>query len=64
MHADEVETVTWATAKLGEARRRRLRSRDAGGASTRRQMAAFHEGWDVLLTPGLATLPVKLGWPT
>src|SRR6267142_2191346 len=47
-HADEVETVTWATAKLGE----RLG----------RQMAAFHEGWDVLLTPGLATLPVKLGW--
>jgi len=27
-----------------------------------RQMAAFHDGWDVLLTPGLATLPVKLGW--
>ena len=27
-----------------------------------RQMAAFHEDWDVLLTPGLATLPPKLGW--
>jgi Asp-tRNA(Asn)/Glu-tRNA(Gln) amidotransferase A subunit family amidase len=25
-------------------------------------MAAFHAQWDVLLTPGLATLPVKLGW--
>jgi Asp-tRNA(Asn)/Glu-tRNA(Gln) amidotransferase A subunit family amidase len=25
-------------------------------------MAAFHADWDVLLTPGLATLPVKLGW--
>ena len=25
-------------------------------------MAAFHAGADVLLTPGLATLPVKLGW--
>ncbi len=27
-----------------------------------RQMAAFHEEWDVLLTPGLGTLPPKLGW--
>ena len=27
-----------------------------------RQMAAFHENWDVLLTPGLGTLPPKLGW--
>jgi Asp-tRNA(Asn)/Glu-tRNA(Gln) amidotransferase A subunit family amidase len=27
-----------------------------------RQMAAFHSDWDVLLTPGLAALPVKLGW--
>ena len=27
-----------------------------------RQMAAFHADWDVLLTPGLASLPVKLGW--
>ena len=27
-----------------------------------RQMAAFHGRYDVLLTPGLATLPVKLGW--
>ena len=26
-----------------------------------RQMAAFHEDWDVLLTPGLGTLPPKLG---
>ena len=25
-------------------------------------MAAFHETYDVLLTPGLATLPPKLGW--
>jgi Asp-tRNA(Asn)/Glu-tRNA(Gln) amidotransferase A subunit family amidase len=62
-HADEVETVTWATAKLGE----KLGGADyvrATQAAHRlgRQMAAFHEGWDVLLTPGLATLPVKLGW--
>ena len=27
-----------------------------------RQMAAFHEDWDLLLTPGLGTLPPKLGW--
>jgi Asp-tRNA(Asn)/Glu-tRNA(Gln) amidotransferase A subunit family amidase len=25
-------------------------------------MAAFHEHYDVLLTPGLATLPPRLGW--
>src|SRR5262247_248462 len=61
--ADEVETVTWATAKLGE----RISGADyvrATQAAHRlgRQMAAFHADWDVLLTPGLATLPVKLGW--
>src|SRR5439155_625503 len=27
-----------------------------------RQMAAFHANYDVLLTPGLATPPPKLGW--
>ena len=27
-----------------------------------RQMAAFHVRHDVLLTPGLATLPPRLGW--
>jgi len=61
--AGEVETVTWATAKLGE-------KIDGAGyvRATQtahrlgRQMAAFHADWDVLLTPGLATLPVKLGW--
>ena len=26
-----------------------------------RQMAAFHADWDVLLTPGLATVPPRLG---
>src|SRR5262249_52220201 len=60
---DEVETITWATAKLGE----KIGGADyvrATQAAHRlgRQMAAFHDGWDVLLTPGLATLPVKLGW--
>ncbi len=27
-----------------------------------RQMAAFHKNYDILLTPGLGTLPPKLGW--
>ena len=60
---DEVETVTWATAKLGE----RVSGADYVRATQfahrlGRQMAAFHADWDVLLTPGLATVPVKLGW--
>ena len=60
---DEVETVTWATAKLGE----RVTGADYVRATQSahrlgRQMAAFHADWDVLLTPGLATVPVKLGW--
>ncbi|HET6367085.1 MAG TPA: amidase family protein, partial [Pseudomonadales bacterium] len=62
-HEDEVETVTWATGKLGE--------KVTGAEYVRatqtahrlgRQMAAFHLRWDVLLTPGLATLPPRLGW--
>ncbi len=60
---DEVETVTWATAKLGE----KVNGADYVRATQTahrlgRQMAAFHADWDVLLTPGLASLPVKLGW--
>jgi amidase len=60
---DEVEKVTWATAKLGEA----VSGADYVRATQTahrlgRQMAAFHAAFDVLLTPGLATLPVKLGW--
>jgi amidase len=61
--ADEVEKVTWATAQLGE-----KVSGAAYVSATQtahrlgRQMAAFHADWDVLLTPGLATLPPKLGW--
>jgi amidase len=52
-----------ATAKLGE----RVNGADYVRATQTahrlgRQMAAFHSDWDVLLTPGLATLPVKLGW--
>ena len=59
----DVERATWATAQRGE----RLTAADyvrATQAAHRlgRQMAAFHAGWDVLLTPGLASLPVRLGW--
>jgi amidase len=59
---DEVERITWATARLGE----RIGAADYVRATQTahrlgRQMAAFHTQWDVLLTPGLATLPVRLG---
>jgi amidase len=61
--AGEVERVTLATARLGE----RVSAADyvrATQAAHRlgRQMAAFHATYDVLLTPGLATLPPPLGW--
>ena len=59
----ELETVVADTARLAEG---------IDGASYMaavhtahrigRQMAAFHQDWDVLLTPGLGTLPPKLGW--
>jgi Asp-tRNA(Asn)/Glu-tRNA(Gln) amidotransferase A subunit family amidase len=60
---DEVERVTLGTARKGE----QIAAADyvrATQAAHRlgRQMAAFHARWDVLLTPGLATRPVKLGW--
>jgi amidase len=60
---DEVERVTWATARMGD--------RVSGADYVRaihtahrlgRQMAQFHSRYDILLTPGLATVPVKLGW--
>jgi Asp-tRNA(Asn)/Glu-tRNA(Gln) amidotransferase A subunit family amidase len=59
----EVEKVTHATGLKGE----RLSAADYVRATQTahrlgRQMAAFHADWDVLLTPGLATLPPKLGW--
>jgi amidase len=59
----EVETVTYATGQKGE----RLTAADYVRATQTahrlgRQMAAFHAGWDVLLTPGLAMVPPKLGW--
>lgn len=60
---DDVERITWLMAKRGE----RLSAPDYVRATQNahrlgRQMAKFHEQWDVLLTPGLATTPVKLGW--
>ena len=62
-YVGEVETVTWNTAKLGE----RTSSADYVRATQTahrlgRQIAAFHTRYDVLLTPGLGQLPVKLGW--
>jgi amidase len=60
---DEVEKVTYATGQKGE----RITAADYVRATQTahrlgRQMAAFHANWDVLLTPGLANVPVKLGW--
>jgi Asp-tRNA(Asn)/Glu-tRNA(Gln) amidotransferase A subunit family amidase len=59
----EVENVTWGTAQKGE----QITAADYVRATQTmhrlgRQMAAFHAGYDVLLTPGLGTLPPKLGW--
>ena len=60
---DEVERITWLTAKMGE----KTSAPDYVRATQTahrlgRQMAAFHTQWDVLLTPGLSAPPVKLGW--
>ena len=59
----EVERITWLTAKMGE----NISAPDyvrATQAAHRlgRQMAAFHAHWDILLTPGLSSPAVKLGW--
>ena len=59
----EVERITWLTAKMGENRAAADYVRATQAAHRLgRQMAAFQSEWDVLLTPGLATPPVKLGW--
>ncbi len=60
---DEVERVTLGTARKGE----RVSAADYVRATQTahrlgRQMAAFHASHDVLLTPGLGTLPPALGW--
>ena len=59
----EVERITWLTAKKGE----KVSASDYVRATQTahrlgRQMAAFHSKWDVLLTPGLASPALKLGW--
>jgi len=59
----EVERITWATGQMGE----RVTGADYVRATQTmhrlgRQLAAFHQRWDVLLTPGLAMLPPRLGW--
>jgi amidase len=61
--AQDVERVTWLTARLGE----QITAPDYVRATQTahrlgRQMAAFHSNWDVLLTPGLASPAAKLGW--
>ncbi len=61
--ADEVDRVTWLTAQKGE----KVTGADYVRATQTahrlgRQMADFHDRYDVLLTPGLASLPVRLGW--
>jgi len=59
----EVERISWLTAKLGEKASAADYMRATQTAHRLgRQMAAFYSKWDVLLTPGLATAPVKLGW--
>jgi Asp-tRNA(Asn)/Glu-tRNA(Gln) amidotransferase A subunit family amidase len=59
----EVERVVALTAERGE----RIAGYEVFMAQARmhaagRRMAAFHAGWDVLLTPGLGHLPPQLGW--
>ncbi len=59
----EVERITWLTAKMGE----NISAPDYVRATQTahrlgRQMAAFHAQWDVLLTPGLSSPAVELGW--
>jgi len=59
----EVENVTYATGQLGE----QTSAADYVRATQTmhrlgRQMAAFHQHYNLLLTPGLGTLPPPIGW--
>jgi amidase len=59
----EVENVTFNTGTLGE----QSAAADYVRATQTmhrlgRQMAAFHQRYDLLLTPGLGTLPPPIGW--
>ncbi|MGE3272095.1 MAG: amidase, partial [Chloroflexota bacterium] len=59
----EVENVTWNTGQLGEQTTAADYVRATQTAhKLGRQMAAFYQQYDLLLTPGLGTLPPKLGW--
>jgi amidase len=59
----DLETVVANTVKLAEAIDGATLMRATQTAHRiGRQMAAFQENYDVLLTPGLGTLPPKLGW--
>ena len=60
---EEVEKVTWGCFEKG----RRVSGADYVRATQiahrlGRRMAAFHADYDVLITPGLASLPIPLGW--
>lgn len=59
----QLENMTLATAKLGEAvsAEKYIRATQAAHRLGR-QMAQFHQDYDVLLTPTFASPPVKLGW--
>ena len=59
----DLETVVANTVKLAEGiNGATLMSATQTAHRIGRQMAAFQENYDVLLTPGLGTLPPKLGW--
>lgn len=62
-NADEVEPVTWSMYQRGKSVSgpEYLRATQIAHRLGR-QMAAFNAGYDMLLTPGLATPAVKLGW--
>ncbi len=58
-----MERVTWGTGERGK----QVGAADYVRATQTahrlgRQMAAFHERYQALLTPGLGTLPPRLGW--
>ena len=63
LNAQDVEPVTWAMAELG----RTMPASDYLDAvlamhKLGREFAAYHERYDVLLTPTNATEPVPIGW--
>ncbi|PCK08026.1 MAG: amidase [Alteromonadaceae bacterium] len=59
----EVEKITWATAKIGEkiSAADLIQAANARHAITR-TLEVFHQQYDVVITPTLASAPVNLGW--